>query len=657
MPSRAASPHLKIRRIVVTGELTLDLSLHSGLNVVYAPPTQDPKASNRAGKTALVELIRYGLGRREDDARGYHFEPIRRQLDTLFLEFEANDRVLTTRRSLARPTAHMAVHPGPYTPDLAEAEGEVIPIPDVSGILLSQLGIPSVDIKTARGELEPLSFPLLMRAFVLHQKDSFGGILDKVYPEVRKTQIIGFLTKIVPVASWEYEGRLSEAQQLVTQLERRFEGTREFLREHGIASVLEAAEAVRFAEIALSGAQAARIAAQQQIRNTGGAYQQGDGRLERLRNELLTLQTRRADVAQVINAREAEEDRIRALIASLQADEERTERLHTASVLLSTVDFDLCPRCLQDVTSDMRERERYQRCMLCSRPLTVTSDAIPRAAPSAADLADQVAEAELMLADLRVELDARLTERATLQGEEARLARLVEEESRAYVSPALDQLLALSEELSRRERELAEAQVRHQQAEALRDLGGELERTRNDFALLQQERDDARRASQQRVTAFRRIYETILRAVGFPRLNTVRLERTLMPLINNQAYTHEGVAYTGLATVVYHLALLRFALSTDTFFPDCLVIDSPAVGDLNDENHDRLLNYLGEVQAGAWGDDACTADGTPRWQIILTTRRRPPALESVTVMEIFGREGQMLLRPRERRRRRTGPAL
>jgi hypothetical protein len=52
------------------------------------------------------------------------------------------------------------------------------------------LGIPSVSVKTAQGDLVPLSFPTLMRAFVLHQEDSFGAILDKMLPEQRRADVI-----------------------------------------------------------------------------------------------------------------------------------------------------------------------------------------------------------------------------------------------------------------------------------------------------------------------------------------------------------------------------------------------------------------------------------------------------------------------------------
>jgi hypothetical protein len=128
-----------------------------------------------------------------------------------------------------------------------------------------------------------------------------------------------------------------------------------------------------------------------------------------------------------------------------------------------------------------------------------------------------------------------------------------------------------------------------------------------------------------------------------------------MPLLNNQLYTHTGTAYTGLATVVYHLTLLRYSLTTDTFFPSFLAIDSPAVGDLNEQNHDQLLQYLGQIQSGAWGERAADENGDARWQVILTTRRRPRELEAGTVLEISGEEGRMLLRPTQRVRRIRGP--
>jgi len=120
-----------------------------------------------------------------------------------------------------------------------------------------------------------------------------------------------------------------------------------------------------------------------------------------------------------------------------------------------------------------------------------------------------------------------------------------------------------------------------------------------------------------------------------------------MPNINGQLYIHTGTALKGLATVAYHLALFELAQRRETFLPRILIIDSPAVGDLNDINHDRLLRYIANLAttpSASPGRDP-DPDAEPGWQIILTTRRLVPELRQF-VVETISSPDRMLLRER-----------
>jgi hypothetical protein len=119
-----------------------------------------------------------------------------------------------------------------------------------------------------------------------------------------------------------------------------------------------------------------------------------------------------------------------------------------------------------------------------------------------------------------------------------------------------------------------------------------------------------------------------------------------MPNINGNLYIHMGVALRGLATVAYHLALLHLSLLEDTFFPRMLVIDSPAVGDLNEDSHDKLLRYFAKLASRDDNSASEQVEGNePDWQIILTTRRLVPELEPF-VIEKISRPEHLLLRRR-----------
>lgn len=665
-----ASPLLLIRRIVVTGDLTLDLALDRGLNVLYAAPGHgDPRLTNKAGKTALVELIQYGLGRRQRNRETFHFAPVIDQLGTLYLEVEINGTVLTIERSLQDIFAGAVVREMPYLADISALPGDKVDLETLSAKLLGYLGIPEVAIKTRDGDLSPLTFPNLMRAFVLHQNDSFGSILDKVQPESRKTDILGLLTGIIPARAYQFEEQLAKIQQRQQTVTHSLEAVRTYLRDHNVPSFEEAERRLQIAQSAATAAEAAQREAQLQLRAMGRVDLGGEGHIGRLRASLLETQTQRADLARDLTGLRGEEQRLRELVRSLQADEQRVERLQTATAVLSTVDFDRCPRCLQELTEDMRQREAYARCGLCNRTLDITSDEMPRFTPSVDDIATQLEEAQGLLRDVQTEREAREQEYQNISEVERRAARQLDEATAAYVAPSLDRLGALAHDVARQQRDLDEAAASMRHVLALRDMEQEIAELQLRQVEVENEREEARRHARGRLRRLTSYYRDALRKVAFPALRSVRIGRSLMPYINGSLYIHTGTALTGVATVCYHLALLRLSLEVTSYFPRLLVIDSPAVGDLNEDNHRLLLDYLAGLSDGDWGpsdeevpenrslgDEPVVPEPTTgiEWQIILTTRRMTPRLEPFKVMEISSEPGRMLLRPPRRSARQSG---
>ena len=178
------SPKLTIRRIVVQGELSLDQKFYAGLNIIHAVQTgTDARSTNGCGKTSLVELIQHGFGRAHDSKAKFHFASILDRLNKLWLEFETNDGIYTIERSLKDIFSNARFHEGPYVAGMENAPAEVVNIDDMSQLLLRLINIPQVSVGTRTGKPTPLSFRLLMRAFILHQEDSFQEILFKVEPE------------------------------------------------------------------------------------------------------------------------------------------------------------------------------------------------------------------------------------------------------------------------------------------------------------------------------------------------------------------------------------------------------------------------------------------------------------------------------------------
>jgi hypothetical protein len=617
------------------------LKFGPGLNVVKSVQTaNNPKSTNKCGKTSMVELIQYGLGRQIKSKQKWHFAPIADKLDRMWLEVDLNDRTLTIERSLRELSARARVHEGAYVVGMEDHPADLVGIDDLSNLYLARLDVPRVSVKQNDGSIFPLTFPTLMRAFILHQEDSFGAILDKMLPEQRRADVLGFITRITPLERFTAEEKLGAIQQQVEELRRRTATIEEFLWTHGVRSTLEVRGKTDEARRKLDEAQAARHKLQEDLKVS--PREPGEkGRLDQLRTLLLDRKEEMATTERKLAGLRSEERRLSDLIASLRADRQRVTRLRASETILSSVEFEICPRCLLDISDEMRAREHDGRCCLCNRPLRASSDAVPRLAPKAEDIENQLGEAEEVMADVR-------REKALVEGSAQRLgierdllSRKLDAESRAYVSPSVDVLLAHSQEVGALEAELARHEAMLSQAEALDSMKRDLARLESELQTAEQSLRTASNPDQQRLKKLRDLYLAALKSVDFPEVSSVTVNpNTLMPNINRQLYMHVGTALKGLATVCYHLSLLQLSREVDTFFPRMLVIDSPAVGDLNDANHERLLKYLGALQPEQNGE---TVPLIPDWQIVLTTRRSIPALDKHVIEEVSS-PSRMLLR-------------
>jgi uncharacterized protein YydD (DUF2326 family) len=641
-----ATPSLSIRRVRVDGALSCDLGFTRGLNVVLATSNKaDPRSTNKAGKTALVELIRHGFGN-EQDKNKYHFAPIQSEISTLWLEIEANGEVLTIERSLQQLTASVRIREGGIVPNIEKTPAGVVALDYLSEFLLGALNIPVVSVKTAEGTLTPLSFNLLARTFILHQKYSYGGILNQVQPESRKADVIGFITGAISLRRFEIEHELAKVQSDTKEQEAYYNSVRAFLSKNNIPSIIEAYGRVQAAEEELARAKEAQYNLQQRIKEATETEQEDrKGRIAALRAEMLKVEEDTARVERSLFGLQQEEERIREVLSSLVQDRQKSERLQVSSTILSSVEFGICPRCLLEITPEMKAREQHARCSLCARPLRTTSDTPPKSVPRTDDIDIQIEEAEAVLGGVireREELQARQRQ---LEQRRNDIGRVLDDESRAYVSPAVDMLLEQANTIALKEAALTHTRGLLEQAEALENIRTELEALREKQARLEDTLRDARVPKRGRLEALRRIYENILTELEFPGFESCRIDpHTLMPYINGSLYIHQGIAYTGLAVIAYHLALLELSLQEKTLFPKLLVVDSPAVGDLNEKSHDKLLSYL--FRLAARENDLVDAGeiDEARWQIILTERRIIPDLLPYRKAVISGSPEKMLLR-------------
>lgn len=633
------SPKLIIKRIVVTGEYTLNQQFYPGVNVLYAKKNNDdPRSTNSCGKTSLVELIQYGFGKTYDSKAKYFFAPIMDKITTLFLEFETEKGVFTVERSLQTIMGAIKLHEGGYYKGIEKKPAETVKIDEMSDLMLDLTGIPKVSISTFQGEQTPLSFRLLMRAFIMHQEDSFAEILFKVQPESRKTDIIGFLSSMTSMERFPLEEKISKLRLEVDNLENFITQIRKYFIENQIPSIIQAGLLVDQAANELEIEKNKLISLQRSI--SSGQSEKRPGHTDIIRKKMFEVKEMISQHRQQLESLQNEEKQIKELINSLKSDKNKSFHIQSSTKQLSSIEFKICPRCMQALSEDMRQRENMGRCKLCNRPIILNSDTLPSRLPKTDDIDLQIKETEELLANTTKEINSIELLQQTLQRQELELGNELDNELAVYISPTVDQLIDQTNVVSEMKAKFIKAQSIQTQISTLEERQANLYKIKNDLSSLQDELDESKRFSQSRREEFRQILERVLRGVDYPNLLTVNLEpQTLMPKLNGSLYDHEGTAFKALVTVCYHLSLFTLAREKATWFPKFLVIDSPNTGDLNEDNHSKLLRYISKIHDN---DGYKNQD----WQIILTTRVLIPELEEF-VREEISNPNRMLLRKRQ----------
>ncbi len=616
----------------------------------------DPRHSNACGKTTLVELIQCGLGRHyQSRAKFTELAAIASSVNTLWLEVELNGKTLLIERSLTNIHSLMKLRWEPFREGIGTETFDPVSPDELSQVLLDALEIPEVAVKQADGSTATLTFQFLRRAFVLHQEDSFLDLLDKVQPDARRTQIIGFLTKIRSLEAFALEEKVGDAQQRLTEIKERIAQVSAFLAENGVNNLTEAHHRVReFAE-ALDAAKRGQRAIQFEIQDRRQQAKESEGgRVAGIRKQLASLDARERVLSEQRSETLSQVSELLALLGSLEVEERKLRRVRSSSDLLSSVSFSTCPRCLQAITDDMQERESAGRCCLCARMLATTSDATPRSIPNTEELEGQLTDTKELLRVANRRIAEAETELRGIRGLRSELGRLLDSEMQAFVSPAVDRLVAQSDAVATQAAALGSAQTLLDQALALDKLRQQEEPLNEKYRSLLRQWEEAQRSAAAQLEALKQEFGYILQAVDWEDFSRADINpRTLMPSINGVPHTGYGTAKKGVAVVAYHLAMLALARSRNTFMPRMLVIDSPAVGDLNERNHDALLKYLaalarGESPTDVERDTELFDEATPddgRWQIILTTRKMVPELEAYRLLSLRAPD-RMLLQPR-----------
>ena len=459
------------------------------------------------------------------------FIPEIKQCKRLLLEVELNGVAYTIERKF-HGSQQVEVYQGRIDDALHEYPTIFAVESEFSNFLLHKLDIPRISYVDPFSEREnAITFEDIYDSLYLDQEKGFSEIHARL-SKPKRPNVFKLLTNtVVPDL---YSAQLDEIglKKQLEKLEQEIAAIARFLGDIDLPTpiIIEArANALRDRKLELSV----------QMDEVKHELRARPDYSNPLRDQLLALESALEDKQHELRfARQTLQDYVE-LENQLVSDLDRLARSRSAAHLLSSFEFEQCPRCLQPIDIEMRRREGEGHCSLCNRTITRNSDQIDDLAASEKQISyqlDELKDLEGYYQDSIREIEEHI-ERLLLQVDSAR--QQLDESSRQFVSPAISDIESLGYQVAVIDQELANLEdLRgwHARLEQMKARGRE---TRQELATVKQhksELEERERDLQGRLHLFEGLFHSFIRDI-YPGFEDARLNyNTFLPEINDHDY-------------------------------------------------------------------------------------------------------------------------
>ncbi|MFI7598216.1 AAA family ATPase [Actinoplanes sp. NPDC049681] len=551
-----------------------------------------------SGKSSLLMLIKHATG-----GRAALTPAVRRHVTRVVLDMQIDDTRLTLARNIPDPGGNIEL----VDPTTHDTE-ETLPVRSrdgaetISDRLLHLLGIPHERIPTRRrgatSDTVAITFQNLMAYLYVEAVDidrSIAGHTETYTDRARRAlfEFMFGLNDAELVALQRREGQLNTD---ITNYKAEVAAVGAFLEQTQTPEQDGIDEDRRNTLVRLTELRTALDNITSQSAATGATADTLYADIDRAATEERNLHLEAARRADTVIARQA-------VLAQLELDHLRAQQSNVAARILGTLEFAVCPRCLQDL--DHRPIPE-DHCRVCLQP-----DPPGLAATEVDDetrnrLQIQIDETRALLA-----ADRTAAERAADLARTARLhlsavRQRVDAITRDRAAPLLNQTAELSARhatlLARLGRldEMTNARERFADRERrLRTAEAERKTVRADIKQRKQAMSDAHA----RVGKFNEAFKREITMIGVPGVQEAFVSTDdYLPRVNGSVFHEMQASGGGIATAVhvaYSLALITVALDdNEILVPSFLMIDSPqnAIGqspsdvELSQHIYERLIN-------------------------------------------------------------------
>jgi hypothetical protein len=418
------SPSLVIRILRVTndnGRLVLNIEPLRGVNVI--------RGENSTGRSTFLQLMEFGLGATWPVSR---FIPEIKQCKRLLLEVELNGVPYTIERKF-HGSQQVEVYQGRIDDALHEYPTIFSVGSEFSSFLLHKLDIPRISYVDPFSEREnAITFEDIYDSLYLDQEKGFSEIHARL-SKPKRPNVFKLLTNtVVPDLYSAQLDELSLKKQL-EKLEQEIAAIARFLGDIDLPTPV-------IIEAKANDLRDRRLELNAQIDEVKHALRARPDYPSPLRTQVLALESALDEKQQELRfARQTLQDYVE-LENQLVSDLDRLARSRSAAHLLSSFEFEQCPRCLQSMDIDMRRREAEGHCSLCNRMITRNSDQIDDLAAYEKQILyqlDELRDLEGYYQDSIRGIEEHI-ERHRPQVDSAR--QQLDEASREFVSPAISDI-------------------------------------------------------------------------------------------------------------------------------------------------------------------------------------------------------------------------
>lgn len=541
-------------------EISFDFS--PGFNIIGG-------TENQAMRTVALRLIRFSMGSRPSRLA----KEILENSMNVSLGVLAGNEKITMVRSCQHPTAMLNV--------TDENDSHRFNSYDLAGdYLMKKLRLPQL-IKE-RKEIEyRLTLNDLARSFVIDRDISYWEILSGV-PKEDRIQIMKIMLGISTVETGPLEIEERRIRGRIKSLEADIEAVKKFLQEMDVPEIETIAKLERENKSRKEQLITEEVELRRQIRDK--TTRRKKSTYDKLRIDLLNQRETLRDMETESNTLRFQKKRKLELKKRLEAEYDRINRHISSESVLSSFTFSICPRCLQGIDSQMKEREIQNRCMLCGREFMKRKPSIEAWEKSLGDIEQNLREIDELI-EFYEEREKEISSKIiSLREEIGRIESEIEEETKEYVSESVEELKLLSSKRMEVEKMLDKLEnwekqrryVQKVETEELPKKEEELENLRSKLDGILKRRESKRR----RIETFLSHFSEFMREVVPNSFNSAGWNwEEYLPLVNKQKYTGSMIGYDLTSTVIaFHYALLAMKFKeprVDTNHPGLLIVDEP----------------------------------------------------------------------------------